>query len=69
LSAGDVEAARLASAATRKILEPMRSLVAEKEMRTLGINFVFLLRTLVTVHRGNSSFSNSREAGPTTPGK
>jgi hypothetical protein len=35
----------------------MRSLVAEREMRTLGINFVFLLRTLVTVHRGNSSFS------------
>jgi hypothetical protein len=57
LSAGDVEAARLASAATKKIVEPMRSLVAEREMRTLGINFVFLLRTLVTVHRGNSSFS------------
>jgi hypothetical protein len=57
LSAGDVEAARLASAATKKILEPMRSVVAEKEMRVLGINFVFLLRTLVTVHRGNCSFS------------
>jgi len=57
LSAGDVEAARLASAATKKIVEPMRSLVAEKEMRTLGINFVFLLRTLVTIHSGNSSFS------------
>ena len=57
LSAGDVEAARLASAATRKILEPMRNLVAERDMRALGINFVFLLRTLVTVHRGNCSFS------------
>ena len=57
LSAGDVEAARLASAATKKIVEPMRSLAAEREMRSLGINFVFLLRTLVTVHRGNSSFS------------
>lgn len=57
LSAGDVEAARLASAATKKIVEPMRALVAEREMRTLGINFVFLLRTLVTVHRGNSSFA------------
>jgi hypothetical protein len=57
LSAGDVEAARLASAATKKIVEPMRAFVAEKEMRRLGINFVFLLRTLVTVHRGNCSFS------------
>jgi hypothetical protein len=26
-------------------------------MRALGVNFVFLLRTLVTVHRGNCSFS------------
>jgi hypothetical protein len=57
LSAGDVEAARLASAATRGIVEPMRAIAAEREMRTLGINFVFLLRGLVTVHRGNSSFS------------
>lgn len=57
LSAGDVEAARLASAATKKILEPMRSFVSEKDMRSLGVNFVFLLRTLVTVHRGNCSFS------------
>ncbi len=57
LSAGDVEAARLASAATKKIVEPMRAVVAEREMRALGINFVFLLRMLVTVHRGNCSFS------------
>jgi hypothetical protein len=57
LSAGDVEAARLASAATRGIVEPMRAIAGEREMRVLGINFVFLLRTLVTVHRGNSSFS------------
>jgi hypothetical protein len=57
LSAGDVEAARLASAATRGIVEPMRALAAEREMRTLGVNFVFMLRALVTVHRGNSSFS------------
>lgn len=35
----------------------MRAVVAEREMRALGINFVFLLRTLVTVHRGNCSFS------------
>ena len=57
LSTGDVAAARLASQATRKIVEPMRAVVAEREMRALGINFVFLLRTLVTVHRGNCSFS------------
>ena len=57
LSTGDVAAARLASAATRKIVEPMRAVVAEREMRALGVNFVFLLRTLVTVHRGNCSFS------------
>jgi hypothetical protein len=57
LSVGEVAAARLASAATRKIVEPMRQLVAEQEMRALGFNFVFVLRTLVTVHRGNASFS------------
>lgn len=57
LSTGDVEGARLASAATRKIVAPMRAVVAEREMHSLGINFVFLLRTLVTVHRGNCSFS------------
>ena len=57
LSAGDVEAARLASAATRGIVEPMRAIAAERDMRALGNNFVFLLRALVTVHRGNSSFS------------
>ena len=56
LSTGDVESARLASAATKKIVDPMRSVVAEREMRSLGINFVFLFRTLVTVHRGNCSF-------------
>jgi hypothetical protein len=57
LSTGDVTAARLASAATKKIVEPMRAVVAERELRALGINFVFLVRTLVTVHRGNCSFS------------
>jgi hypothetical protein len=58
LQAGDVEAARLASAGTRKIVEPMRQFVAGREMRAMGINFVFLLRAVVTVHRGNCSFSN-----------
>jgi Protein of unknown function DUF262 len=57
LSAGDVEAARLASAATKKIVEPMRAVATEREMRALGINFIFLVRCLVTVHRGNCSFS------------
>jgi hypothetical protein len=57
LSAGDVEAARLASAATKKIVGPMRAVAGEREMRALGINFIFLVRCLVTVHRGNCSFS------------
>ncbi|HEY9225616.1 MAG TPA: DUF262 domain-containing protein, partial [Gemmatimonadaceae bacterium] len=57
LTAGEVEAARLSSAATRKILEPMRAVIQEREMRALGFNFVFLIRTLMTVHRHNSSFS------------
>lgn len=56
LSTGDVAAARLASAATKKIVSPMRAVVAEREMQSLGLNFVFLLRALVTVHRGNCSF-------------
>jgi len=57
LSTGDVAAARLASAATKKNVSPMRAVVAERAMQSLGLNFVFLLRTLVTVHRGNCSFS------------
>ena len=57
LSAGDVEAARLASAATKGIVEPMRAMAAERDMRALGINFIFLLRCLVTTQRGNCSFS------------
>jgi hypothetical protein len=57
LSAGDVEAARLASAATKRILGPMRAVAVERDMRALGVNFIFLLRCLVTVHRGNCSFS------------
>nr|WP_283814266.1 DUF262 domain-containing protein [Bradyrhizobium aeschynomenes] len=57
LSAGDVEAARLASAATKRIVGPMRAVASEREMRALGINFIFLVRCLVTVHRGNCSFS------------
>jgi hypothetical protein len=58
LSTGDVAgASRLASQTTRKIVEPMRAVVAEKEMRALGVNFVFLLRTLVTVHRHSCRFS------------
>lgn len=57
LSAGDVEAARLASASTKGIVQPMREMVSQPYIRALGINFVFLLRSLVTVHRGNCSFS------------
>jgi len=57
LSTGDVAGARLASAATKKIVEPMRAVVNEREMKALGINFVFLLRTLVTIHRHSCRFS------------
>lgn len=57
LSAGDVEAARLASKATRKIVQPMRDRAADKHIRQMGINFILLLRSLVTVQRHNCSFS------------
>jgi hypothetical protein len=57
LSAGDVEAARLSQEATSHIVGPMRDFVQEPELSRLGLNFVFVTRTLVTIHRGNSSFS------------
>jgi hypothetical protein len=57
LSAGDVEAARLSQEATAHIVGPMREFVQEPELSRLGLNFVFVTRTLVTIHRGNSSFS------------
>jgi hypothetical protein len=58
LSAGDVEAARLSQEATYHIVGPMRDFVQEPAIRSLGLNFVFVTRTLVTIHRGNSSFSS-----------
>lgn len=57
LSAGDVEAARLSQEATAHIVGPMRDFVQEESLRSLGLNFVFVTRALVTIHRGNSSFS------------
>ncbi len=57
LSAGDVEAARLSREATASIVGPMREFVQTPEFKALGINFVFVTRALITVHRGNSSFS------------
>lgn len=57
LQAGDVAAARLASTGTRRVVPPMRALVAEPVMRALGINFLMVLRALITVHRGSCSFS------------
>lgn len=57
LSAGDVEAARLSQEATAHIVGPMRDFVQEPHLRSLGLNFVFVTRALVTIHRGNSSFS------------
>jgi len=57
LSAGDVEAAKLSQEATRHVVGPMRDFVQSAEMRALGVNFVFALRALITVHTGKSSFS------------
>lgn len=57
LSAGDVEAAKLSQEATRHVVGPMREFVQDPDMRALGVNFVFALRALITVHRGTSSFS------------
>jgi hypothetical protein len=57
LSAGDVEAARLSQEATAHVVGPMREFVQAPELASLGLNFVFVTRALVTVHRGNSSFS------------
>lgn len=58
LSAGDVEAARLSQEATYHIVGPMRDFVQEPALRGLGLNFVFVTRALVTIHRGNSSFAS-----------
>ena len=57
LSTGDVEAARLSQEATKDVVGPMRDFVQQPEMRALGLNFVFVVRALVTVHRGTSSFA------------
>ena len=57
LSAGDVEAARLSQEATAHIVGPMRDFVQETQLSSLGLNFVFVTRALITIHRGNSSFS------------
>ena len=35
----------------------MRAVAAEPGLKVLGINFIFLLRCLVTVHRGSCTFS------------
>lgn len=58
LQAGEVQAAKLASQATRAIVGPMRQFAAEPEARELGINFIFLLRVLISVHRGSCRFSD-----------
>lgn len=57
LSLGDVEAAKLSQEATRHVVGPMRDFVQDQRVRALGLNFVFVVRALVTVHRGRSTFS------------
>ena len=58
LQAGDVAAARLASTGTRGIVAPMRALAADADIRAMGINFMLLMRALITVYRGNCKFSD-----------
>jgi hypothetical protein len=58
LSVGDVEAARLSQEGTAHIVGPMRDFVQQPELRSLGLNFVFVTRALVTIHRGSSTFSS-----------
>lgn len=58
LSSGDVQAARLAEEATAGIVPLMREFVQEADSRALGLNFSFVTRALVTLHRGNSSFQH-----------
>ena len=57
LKSGDVEAARLSQKETEHIVNPMRGFVQSPSLLALGLNFVFVTRSLVTVHRGTSSFT------------
>ena len=67
LSAGDVEAARLSQEATQHIVGPMRDFVHEPAQHALGLNFVFVTRALVTIHRGNSSFASLPKSWASNP--
>lgn len=58
LSRGDAEAASLTHSATAKIVPKMRQFVQSDDQRKLGLNFVFVTRALITVHRDSSSFSD-----------
>jgi len=68
LSAGDVEAARLAQEATYSILGPMRDFAKGKECAALGLNFVFLTRALVAIRRGSARFSDLPKSWATATG-
>jgi hypothetical protein len=57
LSSGDVEAAKLSQEATSDVLPLMREFVQDQRMRQLGLDFLFVLRALITVHRDNCSFA------------
>lgn len=67
LTAGDVEAARLSQEETQHIVGPMREFVQEPAQHALGLNFVFVTRALVTLHRGNSSFSSLPKSWASNP--
>ncbi len=57
LSAGDVAAANLAQETTASILGPMRDFAKDRVCISLGLNFVFLFRALVTIRCGTSRVS------------
>jgi len=57
LDVGDVRAANLAQEKTAAILPKMREFMKTPEVRDLSLNFVFVTRTLATLHRGDASFT------------
>ena len=57
LDVGDVRAANLAQEKTAAILPKMREFMKRGEVKDLSLNFVFVTRSLATLHRGDASFT------------
>ena len=67
LDVGDVRAANLAQEKTASILPRMREFMKKDQIRDLNLNFVFVTRTLATLHRGDASFTTeSKKRGENT---